>query len=114
MLGFHCSALAPLVTATGGCSPVAVCRAATAVAFLLAEMGSRLKILSSCRHMGLVACGIFLGQGSNPCVVRYWQMDSLPVDHKGSPQFYPDSNIYHLGGVWDTRKDEGKTWSLNI
>ena len=61
-----------------------------------------------------MASGIFLGQGSNPCVVHYWQMNSLPVDHKGSPQFYSDSNIYHLGGVWDTRKDEGKTWSLNI
>ena len=83
VLGFHCSALAPLVTATRGCSPVAACRAATAVAFLLAEMGSRLKILSSCRHMGLVTCGIFLGQGSNPCSL-HWQADSLPLDNQGN------------------------------
>ena len=44
-----------------------------------------------------MASGIFLGQGSNPCALHYWQMNSLPVDHKGSPQFYSDSNIYHLG-----------------
>ena len=83
VLSFHCCALAPLVTATGGCSPVAACRAPSAVAFLRAEMSSSLKILSSCTHMGLVACGIFLGQGSNPCSL-HWQADSLQLDHQGS------------------------------
>ena len=32
------------------------------------------------------ACGIFLGQGSNPCPL-HWQADSLPLRHQESPQF---------------------------
>ena len=31
-----------------------------------------------------MACGIFLYQGSNPCLLR-WQADSLPLNHLGSP-----------------------------
>ena len=30
-----------------------------------------------------VACGIFLDQGSNPCLL-HWQVDSLPLSHQGS------------------------------
>ena len=30
------------------------------------------------------ACGIFLGQGSNPCLL-HWQVDSLPPSHQRSP-----------------------------
>ena len=30
------------------------------------------------------ACGIFLDQGSNPCLL-HWQADSLPLSHQGSP-----------------------------
>ena len=30
------------------------------------------------------ACGIFPYQGSNPCLL-YWQADSLPLSHQGSP-----------------------------
>ena len=33
-----------------------------------------------------VARGIFLNQGSNLCLL-YWQADSLPCSHKGSPPF---------------------------
>ena len=33
-----------------------------------------------------VACGIFLGQGSNLCLL-YWQADSLPLSHQGSSVF---------------------------
>ena len=39
---------------------------------------------------GLVVCGIPVGceifpdQGSNPCPL-HWQVDSLPLDHQGSP-----------------------------
>ena len=29
------------------------------------------------------ACGIFLDQGSNPCL-QHWQADSLPLSHQGS------------------------------
>ena len=32
-----------------------------------------------------VACGIFLDQGSNLCLL-HWQEDSLPLSHQGSPQ----------------------------
>ena len=31
-----------------------------------------------------VACGIFLDQGSNTCLLN-WQVDSLPLSHQGSP-----------------------------
>ena len=31
------------------------------------------------------ACGIFLDQGSNPCLL-HWQVDSLPLSHQGSPR----------------------------
>ena len=31
-----------------------------------------------------LARGIFLGQGSNLCLL-YWQVDSLPLKHQGSP-----------------------------
>ena len=32
-----------------------------------------------------VAGGVFLDQGSNPCLLS-WQMDSLPLSHQGSPR----------------------------
>ena len=34
-----------------------------------------------------MACGIFLGQGSNPCPL-HWQADSQPLRHLGSPLFF--------------------------
>ena len=37
------------------------------------------------------ACGIFPDQGPNPCPL-YWQADSQPLHHQGSPQLY----ILHL------------------
>ena len=46
------------------------------------------------------ACGIFPGQGSNPCLL-HWQVGSAPLSHQGSPQnyfqitvsFHPHSHI---------------------
>ena len=32
-------------------------------------------------------CGVFPGQGSNPCLL-HWQADSLPLSHQGSPNKY--------------------------
>ena len=32
-----------------------------------------------------MACGIFLDQGLNPCLL-HWQVDSLPLGHQGSPK----------------------------
>ena len=34
---------------------------------------------------GSLACGIFPGQGSNPCPI-HWQVDSYPLYHQGSPR----------------------------
>ena len=45
---------------------------------------------SSCSVVGAsgvscsAACGIFLDQGSNPCLLN-WQVDSLPLSHWRSP-----------------------------
>ena len=41
-----------------------------------------------------VACGIFLDQGSNPCLLN-WQMDSLPLSHQESP-----SKFFHILFLW--------------
>ena len=44
------------------------------------------------------ACGIFLDQGSNPCLL-HCQADSLPLSHQGSPQpfiYTSDSWIFVL------------------
>ena len=35
-------------------------------------------------HRLIVACGIYLTQGSNPCLLR-WPVDSFPLSHQGSP-----------------------------
>ena len=32
-----------------------------------------------------MACGLFLDQGLNPCLLP-WQVDSLPLSHRGSPE----------------------------
>ena len=37
------------------------------------------------------ACGIFLDQGSNPCLL-HWQVDSLPLGQQGSAGFVFFSN----------------------
>ena len=44
---------------------------------------TRLKRLSS--SSSSMACGIFLNQGSNPCLLHR-QVDSLPLSHQGSPK----------------------------
>ena len=45
------------------------------------------------------ACGIFPGQGSNPCPL-HWQADSQPLRHQGSPIYFFNVNyfIYLLWG----------------
>jgi len=44
---------------------------------LLQKMGPRAHRLQEVQHMGLVALGIFLDQGSNPCPL-HWQADGSP------------------------------------
>ena len=78
----------------------------TAVAFLAGRTGSRACRLQQLQQVGSVvvahrlwstylvavahglscsvACGIFLDQGLNTCLL-HWQVDSLPMSHQGSP-----------------------------
>ena len=74
---------------------------------LLWSMGSRHVDFSSCSTWASVvvahgiscstACGIFLGQGSNPCPL-HWQVDSSPLRHQGSPLllFITEGGQHHL------------------
>ena len=81
--------------------------------FLLWNMGSKAFGLQKLRHVASVvtvpglqstgntivvhglscslACGILLDQGQNPCLL-YWQADSLPLNHRGSPRVCFDIN----------------------
>ena len=49
---------------------------------------------------GPTACGIFLGHGSNQCVL-HWQVDSSPLSHQGSPpnDFLNKWNEDHAGFI---------------
>ena len=62
--------------------------------------------------------GIFLTQGSNPCLLRFlhWQADSLPLALPGKPLFFHVSDQFHeisifakflqLLGFYETEMDE--------
>ena len=39
-----------------------------------------------------MACGVFLGQGANPCPL-HWQVDSLPLSHQGSLSKYSMNDV---------------------
>ena len=77
-----------------GCSLVAVCGLLIAVGSLAVEhwlYGMQPSVLaalglSSCGHGPScpAACGILPDQGRNACPL-HWQVDSLPLDHQGSP-----------------------------
>ena len=70
-----------------GFSLVAVCGLLLAVASLVAEHGLEGALATVVGAYGLscsTACGSFLDQGSNPCLL-HWQVDSLPLSHQGSP-----------------------------
>ena len=41
-------------------------------------------VVVACRPSCSAACGIFLDQGSNPCLL-HWQVDFLPLNCQGSP-----------------------------
>ena len=69
-------------TAAWACSPVAVSRGCSQVHRLLTAVASLVAHrISSC---GSRACGIFLGQESNLCLL-HWQADSLPLNCQRSP-----------------------------
>ena len=41
------------------------------------------------------ACGIFLDEGLNPCLL-YWQADSLPLSHQGSRMLFFDTQNFKI------------------
>ena len=82
-----------LVVASRGYSPGEVHGLLIVVASLVAGYGLQARRLQQLQPMGSVvvayrlssykACGIFLDQGSNPCLL-HWQEDSLPLSHQES------------------------------
>ena len=86
MLGLHCfSSFFPLIAVRGGFSLVVVCGFLIVMASLVApRLQSTGSVLVSRRLSYSTACGIFLDQGLNPCLL-HWQVDSLPLSHQGSP-----------------------------
>ena len=123
MLGLRCCTGFSLDGASGDYSPVAVQELLIAVAsLLLSVVGSRHVgstvaapgssstdselYVHHCVH-GLscsMACGIFLDQGSNPCLL-HWLADSLTLSPQGSPVFSFLRTLVielgpHLNPVW--------------
>ena len=88
VLALRCCAGFSLVAASRGCASVAVhsaralgTGASGAVAPQLSSTGSEFAAQGFSFSM---ACGIFLDQRSNLCLL-HWQADSLPPSHQGSP-----------------------------
>ena len=76
----------PLVAASRGHSSSRCAGLSLSRPLLLRSTGSRCTSSAVVAH-GLscsAACGIFPDQGSNPCAL-YWQADSQPLHHQGSP-----------------------------
>ena len=105
--GGHCLAAAcrRLTAASSYCGA----RAAAVSAPMLWSTGLVVVVLSlSCSE----PCGIFPGQGSNPCLL-HGQVGSLPLSHQGSPQNYSQITVsfcphihmrywlHHLAGQGD-------------
>ena len=77
-----------LVTASGGHSSSRCASLSLSRPLLLRSTSSRRagSVIVAHRPSCSVACGIFPGQGSNPCPL-HWQADSQPLHHQGSPHF---------------------------
>ena len=74
----------------GGYSLVAVLGLLIALASLVVEHGLwdvQALVVSACRLICPMACGILPGQGLNPCFL-HWQVDSYPLCHQGNPVFF--------------------------
>ena len=116
-----------LVVVSRGCSPVAVlgllslqstgssargCRHRSPWARWLWLLGSRAQLNSYSAGLSCsAACGIFMDQGSNPCLL-HWQVDSLPLNHQGRPPHPlserqwvwwgpPAPHLQDLGSAWE-------------
>ena len=77
-----------LVAASGGHSSLRCADLSLLRPLLLRSTGSRRagSVIVAHGPSCSVACGIFPDQGSNPCLL-YWQADSQPLRHQGSPQY---------------------------
>ena len=53
-------------------------------AFAALRLQSTGSVVAVHRLRGSMVCGIFLGQGSNPCLLC-WHADPLPLSHQGNP-----------------------------
>ena len=75
-----------LVVASGGHSSSRCAGLSLSWPLLLRSTGSRRAGSAIVAHgpSCSAACGIFPDQGSNPCPL-YWQADSQPLHHQGSP-----------------------------
>ena len=87
-----------LVAASGGHSSSRCTGLSLSRPLLLRSTGSRRAGLVAVAHGPScpAACGIFPDQGSNPCPV-YWQADSQPLCHQGSPTVY---NFVEVQGTY--------------
>ena len=76
-----------LVAASGGHSSSRCAGLSLSRPLLLRSTGSRCagSVIVAHGPSRSAACGIFPGQGSNPCPL-HWQADSQPLRHQGSPQ----------------------------
>ena len=61
--------------------------------FMALGLQSRGSIVVSCELICCSACGSFLDQGLNPCLL-HWLADSLPLSHQGSPMFSFLKNLH--------------------
>ena len=100
-----------LVAASGGHSSSRCAGLSLSRPLLLPSTGSRSAGSAIVAHgpSCSAACGILPDQGSNPCLL-YWQADSQPLRHQGSPKVFKHNQICSLGrsfwqphGVWIER-----------
>ena len=99
-----------LVAASGGHSSSRCAGLSLSRPLLLQSTGSRRagSIVVAHGPSCSVACGIFPGQGSNPCPL-HWQADSQPLRHQGSP---PLTFLKH--GFWKILNHLSGSHSISI
>ena len=74
-----------------------------AVASLVVEHRLESTWVSGVEACGLscpLACGIFLDQGLNLCLL-HWQVDSLPLSYQGSPEASNLNEVHKLKKIYD-------------
>ena len=86
-----------LVVASGGHSSSQCAGLSLSLPLLLRSTGSRRagSVVVAHGPSCSVACGIFPDQSSNPCP-PYWQADSQPLRHQGSPVFISFHSFFFI------------------